>query len=134
MKKTILLLLLVINTALFSTELNWSNDYQKALKEAKLQNKDIYLFVGADKCKFCDRFKATALQNNCVLKRLEERYIMLYMSRDQHNVPAQYATKGVPRHYFLTADEKIFFQTWGGRDIEGFKLVLDEAELNRDSE
>jgi len=129
---SILIVMVVLSTSLFATELNWSHDYKKAFKLAKKEHKSVYLFVGADNCRFCDKFKATALQNRCVLTRLKQDYILLYMSRDQDKIPSQYETVGVPRHYFLDADEHVFYEALGGMDVQGFKLALDEAELSRD--
>lgn len=124
-------LILFLPFTLFSKELHWSHDYAQTLKEAKNEHKDIYLFIGADVCKFCDKFKATALSDKATLKRLKESYKVIYLSRDRHLIPEGFEKKGVPRHYFLTPNGKIFYQDWGGREVDGFNLMLDEAELSR---
>ena len=118
--------------SLYAQELNWLHDYDKALIEAKKEHKDVYLFIGADRCKFCDAFKKTALQDRAVLKRLHSEYILLYLSRDQHQIPDKFEQFGVPRHYFINKHNKVFFETWGGYEAEGFQTILDEAELNSD--
>lgn len=129
---TVFLLVFVIFSNLHSVELNWLHDYDKALIEAKKEHKDVYLFVGADVCRFCDKFKETTLQDSKLLKRLKEDYVVLYMSRDRHQIPKKFETAGVPRHYFLDAEGEMFYKTWGGREVDGFYSVLDEAELNKD--
>ena len=125
------LIMMTFASALYSVELDWSHDYEQALAQAKRENKDVYLFIGADKCKFCDRFKKMTLTDKGILKRLKKDYVLVYLSRDQHTIPSGYKTKGVPRHYFLSSDGKIIHQTWGGREVRGFYDVLDEAELNK---
>lgn len=125
------LIMMIFTPALYCIELDWSHNYEQALAQAKEEKKDVYLFIGADKCKFCDRFKTTTLMDKEVLKRLKKEYVLLYMSRDQHKIPSRFKTKGVPRHYFLTPQGKIIHQTWGGREVHGFYDVLDEAELNK---
>lgn len=127
----LLLSMMIFTPALYCVELDWSHDYEQALTQAKKEQKDVYLFIGADRCKFCDRFKTTTLTDKGVLKRLKRDYVLLYLSRDQHDIPGQFMTKGVPRHYFLTPQETIIHQTWGGREVHGFYDVLDEAELNK---
>ena len=121
-------LLLLIST-LFSTDLAWLHDYDTAIKEAKEQNKGVYLFVGADECKWCDRFKKTTLSKDEVIKRLRKEYVLLYMSRDRHNIPKHFEVKGVPRHYFLTNEGKIIHADRGSREPDGFFALLEEVEL-----
>ena len=126
MKKFLLLTLLTIQ--LFGTELHWLHDYDKALQMAKEQNKGVYLFIGADRCRFCNILKDKAFSKNSVMKRLTKDFIPVYMSRDKHNIPSQFSTKGVPRHYFLTNDEKLIHEDQGSREESGFLLFLDEFE------
>jgi len=123
---------IMLATSLYSAELDWLHEYDKALEQAKKERKDVYLFIGADTCKFCKRFSDITLSNADVMKRLRKDYVLLYMSRDQHKIPKKFITKGVPRHYFLTPDGTISFDSWGVLEVAGFNLLLDEAELNRE--
>jgi len=62
--------------------LNWGHDYHKALEIAKKENKLVYLFIGADKCVHCDRFKKETLSN----KKDEKRVCpALYVQRPTQN-------------------------------------------------
>jgi len=127
MKKLILLILLTIQ--LFSSELNWIHNYNKALLLAKEQNKGIYVFIGADRCRFCNILKDEAFSKDSIMKRLTKDFIPVYMSRDRHNIPSRFSTKSVPKHYFLTNDEKLIHEDQGSREESGFHLLLDEVEL-----
>ena len=127
-----ILSIMIIISSLHSTDLNWLHSYEKAMTQAKKEHKDVYLFIGADRCKFCAKFKATTLANKDVITRLKKDYVLVYLSRDQHTIPKGFKTTGVPRHYFLTSKEELIHDTWGGREVSGFYDVLDEAELNRD--
>lgn len=124
--------IMLLTSIVHGAELNWLHDYDKALSQAKQEKKDVYLFIGADKCRFCDTFKTTTLSDTDIIKRLQKDYVLVYLSRDQHKIPDWFETKGVPRHYFLDSDGKIFHETWGGREIKGFYDVLDEAELKKE--
>lgn len=121
--------LFFIFSTLQSAELDWSNDYDGALKQAQKENKSVYLFIGADVCRWCDRFKDITLSQKYVIERLKKDYVLLYLSRDRHYIPKHFETKGVPRHYFLKSSGKIFYEDRGSREIEGFLNLLDEASL-----
>lgn len=129
MKLFIFLFLLI--SSLHSVDLNWEHDYNKALKQAKEQNKDVYLFVGADVCRFCDKFKKETLSREHVMKKLREDYIPLYMSRDKHDIPKHFEVKGVPRHYFLNSNGEIIYTTRGSREVDGFYNLLEEVDVSK---
>jgi len=132
MKK--LLLLLLFTTTLFSYETdNWLHDYDKALKIAQKEHKNIYLFIGADACKFCKIFKEKTLSKEYVMKRLEQDYVPIYLSRDQHTIPDKFEKFGAPRHYFLDENGKILFATFGVLEPAGFFTILDEADLSSEN-
>ncbi len=124
--------MLIFISSLYSVELNWLHNYDRALFKAKKEHKDIYLFVGADKCRFCDRFKKLTLSQKEVIQNLKKKYILLYLSRDQHKIPKHFAIRGVPRHYFLTSSGRIIHEDLGSREPAGFYDMLDEVDLKRD--
>lgn len=124
-----LILSLIFISSLYSYELNWINNYNTALELAKKENKNVYLFIGADNCRFCERFKDWTLSKKEVMDTLKEDYIPLYLNRDRHQIPKYFETQGVPRHYFLTSNGKIIHQDAGSREPAGFYDILDEVEL-----
>ena len=128
----LILLTLFFSSFLYSIELNWLHDYDKALVKAKKENKDVYVFIGADVCRFCDLFKKVTLSKKEVIDTLKEDYILVYLSRDRHKIPKNFAIRGVPRHYFLTSDGKIIHEDMGSREPAGFYSILDEVDLKKD--
>jgi len=129
--KTILLSFIFI-TSLFGLNLNWEHNYYKALYDAKEQGKDVYLFIGADDCRFCDRYYKLSLSKKFVIDRLKKKYILLYMSRDRQKIPNKFEKYGVPRHYFLTSDGKIIHSDRGSREPDGLFMMMDEAEMKKE--
>ena len=125
----IFFVLFLLFSTLNAAELNWEHDYDKALASAKKENKMVYLFIGADICKHCDRFKEQTLSNKTLIERMKKKYILLYMSRDQHKIPDGFEKYGVPFHYFLTPTGKIVAEVQGSRELEGWYDVLDEIDL-----
>lgn len=130
MKHFILVTLLI--SSLFSARLDWLHDYNSALILAKMQNKDVYLFIGANECKYCDKFVKETLSKVDVINKLKEDYILLYMSRDEHKIPDKFEKYGVPRHYFLNYKGDIIYKTNGSRELDGFYQLLDEVELSKE--
>ena len=130
MKHFILITLFI--SSLFSANIDWLHDYDKALSLAKAQNKDVYLFVGADDCRWCDRFIDMTLSKKEVITKLEENFILLFMSRDQHDIPKKFERYGVPRHYFLSPKGDIIHSDQGSREPAGFYDILDEVDLKKD--
>jgi len=131
MRKFLLSILLLAST-LGAIELNWEHDYDKALTTAKKEHKNVYLFIGADNCRHCDRFKKQTLSNKKLIETMKKEYVLLYMSRDQHKIPDGFERYGVPMHYFLTADGKTIAVIQGSRELAGWYDVLDEVDLIRE--
>ena len=125
----IFFLVFLLFTTLNALELNWEHNYTNALAEAKKENKLVYLFIGADVCKHCDRFKKQTLSNKDLIKNMKEDYVLLYMSRDRHDIPDKFELFGVPFHYFLTPEGKIIAEVQGSRELAGWYDVLDEVDL-----
>jgi len=125
----IFFLIFLLFSTLNALELNWEHNYTNALAEAKKENKLVYLFIGADVCKHCDRFKKQTLSNKDLIKNMKEDYVLLYMSRDRHDIPDKFELFGVPFHYFLTPEGKIIAEVQGSRELAGWYDVLDEVDL-----
>ena len=125
----VLFSIFLLSTTLNAIELDWEHNYNNALAAAKKEHKMVYLFIGADRCVHCDRFKEQTLSNKNLIKDMKEDYILLYMSRDQHDIPDGFEKYGVPMHYFLTADGNITAVIRGSRELIGWYDVLDEVDL-----
>lgn len=123
-----IVLMMALFAMLMGANLKWSSDYDAALKEAKKEKKDVYLFLGSEYCKYCEKFKEEVLVRKDVEAKLKKKYVLLYLSRDIDDIPAHLETKPVPRHYFLKSDGKIIYTTIGGRSLEGFEEMLADVD------
>ena len=119
-------LLLLAMSHLYASELDWNHDYEKALSLAQKDHKLIYLFIGADRCRFCDKFKEISASKKEFAERMKKNFILLYMSRDRDPVPKKFEKYGVPRHYFLTSDGKIIYTEQGVWDLSGWFSLIDD--------
>jgi len=126
------LVLIIALISSLSAGFDWPSDYEAALAEAKKTKKGVYLFLGSEYCKYCERFEKEVLAKDEVLRRLKKDYVLLYLSRDIDDIPKKFETKPVPRHYFLTSEGKIIYTTIGSRSIEGFYELLDEVKETKE--
>jgi thioredoxin-related protein len=125
----IILTIMLLVSALWSTELNWNSDYEKALKEAKETKKDLYMLITSTNCRWCRKFESTTLQDESVIKRLKQQYVLLHLNRDTDFIPKRFKKKRVPRHYFLTNDSEeiyTFLGAWNKEDFFSFLKDVDE--------
>lgn len=126
MKK--LLSIILLSATLFGANLDWSNDYEQALVDAKEQNKLVYIFITSDNCQWCKKFANTTLQDKAITKRLYSEFITIHLSRDQHIIPKQFETAPVPRHYFTDAKGNILYSSLGHRGVDCFDAFMDNAQ------
>jgi len=73
---------LLLFSTLSAIELGWKHDYKKALTTAKKEYKMVYLFIGADHCKYCESFKKQTLSDKKLIEAMKKKYVLLYMSRE----------------------------------------------------
>ena len=126
-----LLTILMFGTMLFSAELNWDSDYEKALKEAQKQNKDVYMLITANDCRWCRKFESTTLQEKVVIDRLKKQYILLHVDREMDDFPKSFKSKRVPRHYFLTSKGEIIYSFLGYWKKDDFFSFLKDVDDKR---
>lgn len=113
---------------LFGANLDWSADYEAAKAKAKKNNKQVYVLITSNNCKWCRKFETTTLKNDKILKRLYSEFEVVHISRDENKVPAAFETSPVPRHYFTDADGEITYSSLGHRDLECFESFMDNAQ------
>lgn len=125
--KAILLVMLFIST-IFASGLNWSNDYKAAVKSAKEQKKDIYVFITSDYCKWCREFENVTLKDKWIMKTLNENYVLVHLSKERDVIPKGFATSPIPRHFFVSSSGEILFEDLGYRTVSYFYNVLNELK------
>lgn len=128
MKSIVFLLLFALS--LFSAEINWPSDYNKALQEAKIEHKLVYILITSDSCRWCRKFEHTTLQDKQIQKRLYSEFVTVHLSRDRNKIPKQFNTTPIPHHYFVDSKGKILYRSLGHRDVEMFNAFMDMAEEN----
>lgn len=121
-------IVLALISTLFSAEIDWPNDYNEALAQAKKENKHVYMFITSESCRWCRKFERTTLQDEATLERLNQKYVLLHISRDIDFMPVKFKKKRVPRHYFLTAKGEVIYSFLGYWDPTDFDSFLDDVD------
>jgi len=126
MKKIIILLMLV--SSLFSANLDWPSDYDDALKDAQTQHKRVYIFVSSISCGWCKKFANTTLQDKKVLQALKKQYVLLHIVKEIDELPSNFNTRAVPKHFFLDEKGNIVYTFVGYVDSSDFLEYLKELD------
>ncbi|WP_457744723.1 DUF255 domain-containing protein [Sulfurimonas sp.] len=126
----IVLILISLLFTLNAMNLGWSNNYEKALKNAKVENKLVYVLITSDNCRWCRKFEMTTLQDKQIKERLKKQFITIHLSRERDVVPSYFKTAPIPRHYFVDGVGNILYSSLGYRDAEVFNIFMDYAQDN----
>ncbi len=133
--KKILIIISLINTflatSLLSTELEFSSDYNEAMKEAQREQKDVYMFIASSTCRWCRKFEERTLTNISLINKIEEKYVILHITRDFDDIPQRFDTTRVPKHYFLSNKGKVIHSFLGYWNVEDFSSFLDDVQKRR---
>ncbi len=128
-----LIILFGFISILSSSELNWNDDYDKALAQAKAQDKDIYLLITSSDCRWCRKFESTTMQDKELLSNLSQKYVFIQMNKEIDDIDSKFNTKSVPRHYFITKEDKIIHTFLGAWNREDFNSFLKDVDKKRES-
>lgn len=123
-----LFIVLLLARLLFGADIDWPSDYKQALIEAQKENKLVYVFITSDNCKWCRKFEKTTLQIDAIKERLHKEFVAIHLSRDRDEIPKQFETAPVPRHYFTNAQGEILYSSLGHRGEECFDSFMDNAQ------
>ena len=130
-KMKLILTMLALSVALFAGEACFTNDYKEAIKKAKLENKDVYMLITSETCGWCRKFELITLNNKETMDMLKKSYVLLHVTRDKDYIPEHFTAKRVPKHYFLTKDEKEIYSFLGYWNPEDFRSFLSDIESRK---
>ncbi len=125
--KTLLLTLLTLST-LFSAPLKWEHSYAQAVTRAETEHKNIFVFIEADDCPYCEQMKQEVLETKYIGNALKH-FVPLKLdisSKDaKTHFPGAYVT---PTSYFITPKGEKLEEAVGALTEEFFFWRIDSAE------
>ncbi len=126
MKKVIVSLFVVI--PLFGANLDWMSSYDAAVSRAKAEHKNLIVFIEANNCPYCQKFKNDVLNTKDVVASLSN-FVPLKL-----DINSAYTKKYFPKvvvtptTYFVTPDNRNLETIVGYLNEEFFYWRLDSAE------
>lgn len=121
--KKLIFSFLLINSFLYS------NEFNKQVDKALINNEKVYILIESDDCSWCKKFKKNVLNKSEFKKYMnDKKYSVIVMNRDNVKIPKKYNSTRVPQHYFLSKDEIVLFEIAGYVDFENFKLIVEKTE------
>ena len=128
--KKLFLLLLFISTALFA-DLNWADDYESALEQAKEEKKIVMVMFTLTECHVCKVMKKSVYTDPEVMAYVEKYFVPVELNLDIADKEG-FAVFGTPTFYFLTSEGKqIGDMKVGGSTLDGFKKKLKEVRAGK---
>ena len=125
--KTLLLTLLALST-LLSAPLKWEHSYAQAVTRAEAEHKNIFVFIEADDCPYCEQMKQEVLETKYIDNALKH-FVPLKLdisSKDaKTHFPKAYVT---PTSYFITPEGEMLEEAVGAQTEEFFFWRIDSAE------
>jgi len=131
MLKKIILVLLVVSS-LFASEIKWAKSYSEGMKEATKVNKPVLLVSSRHTCKYCVILKNTTFQDKKVIEFLNRDFIaIIAYSDDNDYMPQELFTPGVPALWFLFPNGQPMYQPLMGavtplNFLEALTIVKEE--------
>jgi thiol:disulfide interchange protein DsbD len=104
----ILVILAIGISANFAAEsLNNTTDLNKALDDAKSQNKNVMLIFDQEGCYYCDLLKKDPLSNSDLISKLNGGYVTVIVDVNQQpQLAAEYQVFGTPVIVFMNPSQK----------------------------
>ena len=129
-----ILIIGLLSFSLFGAELEWAEDYEVGLAQAKKEHKLVYIFISSTHCPWCSKFEREVLTNDAVIKDLEKDYVIIGLNKEMDDIPEGYSARVIPRHYFCESDGKVFYTFAGYYDSVDFLDTLKEIRDGRAEE
>jgi thioredoxin-related protein len=134
MIKKIIFILAVFVSTLFSADVNWAQDYHKAITNAQKEGKPIMFIISRDTCRYCILLKDTTLKDEKVVKALNKDFISsVAWINEKDFIPEElrYNTPGLPGIWFLQPDGEPMFNPLMGyvekeKFLEALGIVKEE--------
>ena len=118
----------MMSTFLFSSQIKWQQDFDKAQSIAQKDNAIIYALVTSTTCKWCKKLKTTTLRKKSIVKRLHNAYVSVELTRNEEKYPEYLTAKMVPMNYFLAPDGRVLYSIPGFWNEEDFMSILDDVD------
>jgi thioredoxin-related protein len=126
--KTIIVGIFLSLSTLFSSEIVWQTDFEKAFTQAKKEHKVVMLMVEGKHCQWCKKMKKKTLNNPEVLKRLSEYIPLKIMRADKAVTQKLPIIYGVPTVFFMSENKEVLESVVGYFGVNDFISYINDVE------
>jgi len=120
----ILILIWISVTVLFANGVQFENNFDKALKRAKAQNKEVMMMYSAVWCPECNYMKEIVFKSKDVSNYLEKNFVVLLLDIQKDKLPEGFDYPGIPVFFFLDKNAKEKEKIIGGSKAKIFLKKL----------
>lgn len=108
----IFLVLFLMAAALFSEQIRWHNDFDKALFKAKEEKKEIMLLVLKKECAECKKVFVEVFNDKEVQEKVNRKYIAVVAFFEHENsYPVElFYTQSFPTIFFVSSRDESYLQ------------------------
>ncbi len=115
-------------TPLLSGGLNWVHSYDKAVAQAKTEQKNIFVFIEAEHCPYCEQMLEDVLSTKYISNALKH-FVPLKLKLNSKDVKTHFSGAFVtPTSYFITPQKEPLEEIIGYTTEEFFFWKIDTAE------
>ena len=125
--KKMFFLVLFLSASLFA-DLNWAEDYETGLAQAKKENKKIILMFTLSACQVCKTMKEDVYTQKEVMDYVDEYFVPIELNLDIDEKEG-FEVYGTPTFYFLDSNGKpVCDVKVGGSTVDGFMKKLKQVQ------
>ncbi len=114
-----------------SKSYEFQKDYDKALIQAKKENKYIFLLVTEEFCQWCEKLIDIVFQDKKIINKLEENYVGVIVNKDNSYYPSNIGITGVPSVFILDSQTgKIIKTIVGYHEVNYYMQIFRNIDKN----
>lgn len=114
-----------------AADVNWTHDYEAALKKAKTDKKLVMIDIYTDWCGYCKKLDKEVYTDKAVQEKLAKNFICVKLNPERTNsakkLMKEFGVKGFPYIAFLDADGKKLQEIGGYTPAKNFVKVIDSV-------
>jgi len=122
--------LIFIISVLSAEPLQWSDDYNKTIAEAKKEHKTILMMYQASWCPECGYMKEVVFKDPVLSQYMQKHFKLLTfdITKDKSKLPNGYKYLGVPTFFFISPDGKLITKFEGSGNAKEFLSKIKEVQ------
>ena len=114
------ILLFTFTVAVLANGLHFEHNFNKALKKARDENRDVMMMYSATWCPECNYMKEVVFKDKKVVNYINSHFIVLGLDIQKDKLPKGFNFMGIPTFFFINKDAKQIGKIEGGDKADKF--------------